>query len=292
MNPKVEKSLNFISHHLNDKWSFTCYLSQKRDLVSNLESPKEIWSALIVLELLHDYLSKEDVSRIIDYINLQKDKDWTFHFFEDKDLLPNDTDTTSRWLSTLLDLGLIDLEEASKQAERIVNNVDKWWIIQTYYSEHQRDRIVDPTAILNILHFLYKVNLDTNRFDKSYHFIQQFIKNKRYQESWRYYFSSWVFLFFLQRLWTLDSKAKSYLQKIIETDLVPIWGIIDRACSIIIKKSLNIDYNSDIWELIKQFDSNDWSYPYDSIYKYWSKDLFFWSKIISTAFAIHAILKK
>jgi hypothetical protein len=291
MNFEPEKSLEFISKNINDKWSIDCYLSTQRNLVSTLESPKEIWSALLILWLLHKYLSKDDLNKIIEYTNIQKDKDWSFHFFEDKSLLPNDTDTTSRWLSTQLDLKTINLETAIEQAQKIANNADEFWIIQTYYKEYQRERIIDPTAILNILHFLHKVGLNIEEYEKSYKYVQETIESRWYQSPWRYYFSPWMFLFFLQRLWVFNNEIMLQLQKIMKEEKIPIQWTIDKACSIIVKKSLGLDFDNDITELLKEYNHKEWSFSYDSIYKYWSKNLYFWSKPISTAFALHAILK-
>lgn len=290
MNYKVEDSLDYISKSLDEKWNFKCFLSTQRDIVSTFESPEEVGSSLIVLELLQKYLSKASLEKIIGFLSKNIDDNWTFHFFLDKYLLPNDTDTTSWWLSTFLDLEIINKEEAEKQAEKIAKNTDDSGIIQTYYKESWRERSVDPTAIVNILHFLYKVKLDEKKFNQSYNFIKNIIENEQFRKPWRYYFSPWMFIFFLQRLSVFNDEIKWYLSKIINDMKIPINGTIDMACSIIVKKYLEIDCENEEKALISLADL-DWSFPYDSIYKYGSKNLYFWSKVISTAFALHALLK-
>lgn len=284
----ISTSINFIENHI-ERWSIKSYLSTSRNLFSVLESPKEVATTLLIFELLKSHLSNQKLQEILTYLNSQIDTDWTFHFFEDKSLLPNDVDTTSRWLSTLFDSWIISFEEISKQAKRIVENVDGNWIIQTYYNEYKRSRESDPTALLNIVRFLCKAHIDKNNFQPTVNFLERYIESESYEKPNRYYFSSITFLYFMMRLASYNDSFKDRLYNIMRNKTISIYWSIDLSMLIKIKQFLNIDADDDIKRLIGSRRDN-WSFPYDSIYKYGSKDMYFWSQVISTAFAINSLL--
>ncbi|MFT4311570.1 MAG: hypothetical protein ACMXX7_03005 [Candidatus Woesearchaeota archaeon] len=104
--------------------SFDTFISPNKYFTKKEESPKDIASSSLILGTAFE--KKTDLSdKIANYLLNQANDDLTFHFFEDKALLPADADTTSITLNSLLELGYISINDTTPVLNKILNNQSK-----------------------------------------------------------------------------------------------------------------------------------------------------------------------
>jgi hypothetical protein len=290
----VKKGLDFLETTSNNGF-YECCISSARDKESLVISPKEIGTSLLVLGTgLKFFNWKSLTKKSINYINSQLEEGIA-HFFEDEKLLPSDTDTTSWALSTLVKLNQTPDYDIRNIANKIVSNVNKNGLINIYFNPDKtsRENRVDYVALANILHF---VNLCKKRDETkiSEEFVFEKLKSQDYLEGSRYYHSPETFLYFTSRLLEFSefrSKFGDLLYEETKSRIGTTDFPLDLAMRVTIMNRLHSKNKDELDKLISlQEPSGSW--PTDSIYRYGSKDGYFTSKNISTAFAIESLMSK
>lgn len=270
---------------------YKCYLGSTRSMTGELQqAPSEIFSSLLILETsLKNYPFSETTKKVVKVCEKQL-QDGHLNFFIDRNILPDDAETTSYGLSILLELGKLQKESIEKVLDEIISNVNNEGIIQVYFQPEKfgRPNRVDHVSISNIL---YLLNLADREAQISEDFVYKVLADQSYLAGSRYYHSPDAFLYFLSRLMKFPRmKEKFYdllcdrLQSRIGCSNFPL----DLAMRITAAQRLNLD-NKEEKEKLKTLKNDDGSWPIDSIYHYGSKIGYFGSSYISTSFAIEAL---
>ncbi|MGM5484836.1 MAG: hypothetical protein ACQEP1_03105 [Nanobdellota archaeon] len=273
--------------------SYFCSLSHDRRINSPEPAPKEIGSSVLVLRtaLARDGHSSTR-KRVVDHIRSNMNDDFSVHFFEDKSLLPPDADTTSFTLSTLIESGDLDKEDLSDIAWKIADNKDNGRINVYFHPEqYSRKNRFDEVALSNICHFLY-MNGFENEADEQLKEITRFFKEGRFSKGSRYYFSPDAAVYFASNLtsfFSSESEFNRLLRGINGRRLGRTDHPLDMAMRITSAYRLGLKDKVDSKRL-SDLQNPDGSFPADSIYKYGSKDVYFGSRVITTAFSVEALV--
>ena len=75
---------------------------------------------------------------------------------------------------------------------------------------------MDPTALMNIVCFLYKTNVDKKQFAVTLDFLETYVKSNSYQNPTRYYFSPMTFLYSMMKVAQYNEMFKNYLEEILK----------------------------------------------------------------------------
>jgi hypothetical protein len=231
-------------------------------------------------------------SSIITHLKKNIREDYSVCFFEDGTLLPADADTTSFMLSTLIKTGDITRDETLAIAKRIADNQDEGKI-QIYFrpETHDRKNRFDHVALCNICYFLYSQGLKEEAGNQLSEIVAFFQKKSHLQGS-RYYYSPDAAIYFACQLLEFpqtEEKLKTTLQDALSERVGQTTYPLDVAMRITSADKLGMRNEADFQKLIR-LQAPDGSFPADAIYKYGSKEEYFGSKELSTAFSIEALL--
>jgi len=289
----IDKGFSFLERkHQNGFYS--CQVSERRDMNSLRYSPNEVASSVLILNTaLSKRPNAETTKKVIKYVlnNLEEDK--TISFFEDKKLLPSDTETTSFTLSTLIKTNTLNIQETKSVAEKISKNIDKNKLIQIYFNpeEYNKKNRVDHVALSNICYFLYQNGLN-HQVKESIEYLTKHFEHDKFQEGSRYYFSPESAIYFSSKLIEFP-ELKNLLERPLKEALRSRIGKtnypLDLAMRIVSANKLEINNFSELNQLIS-LQNKDGSFPINSIYKFGSKEGYFGSREISTAFALEALM--
>ena len=289
----IEKSVKKAFHYLesqNLNGFYKCQLSSDRTMTNSKYSPNEIASSALILETAFSHNSHSN-QEIINYLKKHLRRDKSISFFENDSLLPADADTTSFTLSALYHSGALNISTTKEIAKRIVENKNNGQI-QIYFNPEKfnRENRFDEVALSNISYFLFLQGFEAEA-EKQLPLIQDFFASKKYLNGSRYYFSPESAIYLASRLVEF-SKGNKQLHSVLEDALKERIGKtdfpLDLAMRVTSAHRLGMKNNLDFQKLIS-IQNPDGSFPADAIYKYGSKEEYFGSKEISTAFSIEAL---
>lgn len=287
MNSIIKNGYSFIKKECQNGF-FNCYLSSSRrldDFTDCTLSKKEIGSSALVLMLSS---KKNKINKKIASYLAQQIEEYKFYFFEDKTVLPADADTSAWILSTLLSKEELPKNLVIKAAKIITDNVNSEKLILVYYEPCYKENWLDHTAMTNILYLLNQTG--TNQLaEPTLNHVINVLQNKEYLKGSRYYSSPLMFLYFFSRLF--DFEYFQQFKKIVKEQLIeipPSEDPLDLAYKIIIAKKLNMKCDQEIELLVKQ-QAKDGGWPFDAVYRFGKKEIYFGSRAITTAFALHAL---
>jgi len=286
----IEKAFSFLESQ-SENGFYKCQLSSNRTMNNPKYSPNEIASSSLILGTAFSQKSPTN-QEIVDYLKNHLRKDNSISFFENQKLLPSDADTTSYTLSALIQSGAFSVNENQEIAKKIIEN-KKNGKIQVYFNpkKFNRENRFDEVALCNISYFLFQEGFEFEA-EKQFPTIRDFFTSKKYLNGTRYYFSPETAIYFASRL-TEFPKGNEQLHSILETSLKERIGKtdfpLDLAMRVTSAYRLGLNNNIDFQKLIS-IQNSDGSFPEDAIYKYGSKEEYFGSKEISTAFSIEALM--
>lgn len=260
----------------------------RRPLIS---VPREIGSSLLILETGLKYRDKSKAKREIISLIKKKLKCGPLYFFEDHSLLPQDTDTTSWALNTLIEIGEIDSKLTNRQLEQILNNTNFKGLVQIYFSPeaYGKKNQVDLVALANVLHLGYLTGREkeTKEIEK---YLSERLINGDYRLGSRYYHSPLAFLYFVSKLMKFP-ELKPLLEKKFKEELMTFkydLSPLELAMKITSAERIGINCSKEKEDLLKLQQKNG-SWPTDTLYHYGGKNGYFGSAAIATAFALEAL---
>lgn len=272
---------------------YRCFLGNTRSMTGELQpTPTEIGSSLLILETVLKHRPETAAKKDTLEACKKQLQNGHFNFFIDKGLLPDDADTTSYGLSSLLEMDQIKKESIEGVLDEIVNNIDDNGIMQVYFNPGKmgRSNRIDHVAIANILHLLNLTGKE-QKAAASQDFVYRFLADKSYLNGSRYYHSPDIFLYFLGRLMKFP-KMKDVFYGQLNEELKSRIGTtdfpLDLAMRITTARKLGFENTEEI-EKLKAMKNSDGSWPSDSIYHYGGKNGYFGSSLISTSFSIEAL---
>jgi hypothetical protein len=286
----VEKGFEFLESQ-SDNGFYKCQISSNRTMENPKYSPNEIASASLILGTAFSQNNHSN-QEIVDYLKKHLREDNSISFFENQKLLPTDADTTSYTLSSLIHAEAFPMNENQKIAKKIIEN-QKNNQIQVYFipEEFNRENRFDEVALCNISYFLIQVGFE-DEAEKQLPIIRDFFTSKKYLNGSRYYFSPETAIYFASRLIEFP-KGNEQLHSTLENSLKERIGKtdfpLDLAMRVTSAYRLGLNNDADFQKLIS-IQNSDGSFPADAIYKYGSKEEYFGSKEISTAFSIEALM--
>ena len=261
---------------------FETFISTDRVFKRKTLSPSDIATSALILDTAFDGRN-ELTDRVANYLLSHANQDLTFHFFENKSLLPADKDTTSSVLNPLLKFGYVSLEDTKPVLNRILQDKDGFEIYfnpEDYGKKNREDLI----ASCNIGIFLAKHDA-LDEFSGELEKIKKNFKSGKSLKGQRYWFSPFSAVYFATKL---NEEVKS-----------------DELNNILINSASNLPKSDYFLDVVKKYTSFEIlgleadkeqlinhlekGIKTDAIYKRGSRDEYFGSEALSAAFASEAL---
>lgn len=275
-----------------------CKTGSDRRVMGREFSHAESFTAMIVADLLIPYPEFSMFVRDV-VVMLERElgeHEELFRFFKDPERLPFDADSTAVGFSVLLQSGACSTDmraRAHRSLDRISSNTVNG-IVQTYFDPTgEREGIIDPVVCVNVL-FLAHLLGRSDEFKATAEFVHQVLIEETFLEGSRYYHSPDSFLFFLGRLVHSFPEARNTfgedLAFAVKNRLNISSHTIDVAQRAILCAWLGIDGTVETDELWATREG-DGHWPADALFRSGRRPLFFGSRVMSTAFAVSALME-
>jgi hypothetical protein len=277
--------------YLQNSWNengFQSMISTSKMMEIYEIGPSEIFSTILILDLLQNHVDLTFKKGAIDYVK-ENIGSQVIHFFEDHALLPADVDCTSLGVVALAEgLGKDHKEALVKQ---IAANITDEGVIKVYFNgDESRNHIIDPVVCANALYAIYTHDnsLDVS---KTENFLYSVLVSEQYINGTRYYPSPATFLWATSRLLNFESFRTKFLD-IFQEKINKLIGTIDNSLDlslyILAAKNAGLSTTEEKKKLAAlQRQDGSWA-PY-AFFKYGKKLKYFGSSYITTAFAICAL---
>lgn len=272
---------------------FECWVSADPDFTAPEPVQREIFTAMVILDLLQDSrLSSSIRARITALLRRKRTRDGLHHFFVDETLLPADADCTGIANSLLYGTGAIGRDEAMVAVRKILANTDQAGIVSVYFTDQpSRKDIIDPTVCANALHFVALMDVHEGTAP-SEEFLLETLHTRAYESGTRYYPSPDAFLYFLSRL--VGSFPERYPQF-----AVPLRHAVlerqgandrplERAFRIAAADLLALPAHRERAQL-SALQRRDGGWPADVFFRYGRSQKYFGSEALTTAFSLRAL---
>lgn len=284
----IERGWRFLENE-NQNGFFPSYISTNRDQASTQQSPREIFTSIMIADTLMKYRSDSELTKsILQYIERQS-RQGLLTFFEDRDLLPPDTDTNSLGYSILFENRSVSSEVANKMFDKILAHVDDNGIIQVWLSK-DRSNHLDHVVAINAVYFAYLLDRG-EEVKRTEDWLFTILDSAQYLKGSRYYHSPDAFLYFFGRLIRfpqLKEKLRVQLAQHLQKRIGKTEYPLDLAMRIILSNSLGIRNELEKQKLMR-LQRQDGSWPTDALYREGKKPVFYGNKSVPTAFAIKAL---
>lgn len=273
----------------HQKGCFLSSVSKSRDMVDSQPSPRDVFSTIVILDtILKDKSDNETTKLSLQYIAEQRQRG-LFTFFEERRTYPLDTDTNALGYSVLLESGCVSEHEANQVLDTILSYHDKNGLVQVWLSRdrtNQTDSVVGANAVY-FAHLLGRGS-EVTPTEK---WLSHHLDSSSYLNGSRYYHSPDSFLYFMNRLTRFPELAEEIKNKLplhLEQRLGKTEYPLDLAMRISVAGSLGIS-NELERERLLQLQEKDGSWSADALFHYGSKQGYFGSKAITTAFSMKAL---
>lgn len=283
----ADRAIEFLEDE-NQNGFFSSYVNIARDAESLQRAPNEVFSSIVITDTLFKNRPDSELASNFQYIEKHAQQG-QLTFFEDRNLLPPDTDTNSLGYSVLLENRRVDSAVVNEIFDAILAYMDSNGIVQVWFSK-DRPNHLDCVVATNATYFAYLLNRG-DEIKRTEDWLIAVLDSGQYLEGSRYYHSPDSFLYFLGRLMKfpriaekIQVKLGQHLQKRIgETDYP-----LDLAMRVILSDSLGIQNDSEKQKLM-ELQGQDGSWPTDALYREGRKLIFYGNKSIPTAFSIKAL---
>jgi hypothetical protein len=291
--PAIVRGVRFVEGQFNA--GYTCGVSPTLAFESAALAPREVFSAILVLELLGPaLLSARWLAEMCRYLRAHWQGTRCVHFFEEKERLPADLDCTALALAALARATALSARELHDTLDTMLGNTDAANIVQVYDDPTgERAGILDPAVAANVL---YAVNLGQRTEDvaQTEQFVFETLRQRLYVAGTRYYHCPDTFLLFVARLvsafpryqnWRAAlSEALEERQRVQNTtlgfaqwssaaSLLQLWPTVVEHCR----------------ARIRNAQREDGSWPAEALFTYGRKRLYFGSEVLTSTFALHAL---
>lgn len=291
----VEKGYKYLMDSCNAKRCFQPSVSQYPDFRKIYSTPfPEIFDTSLILDLLHrKQLDPVIVRTGLRYILENQAENKLFCFFEDHSLLPQDVDDTSLAMIVLMKYQKANADDVGKVADAIIRNVDENGIIQTYFPPRNgRDGRLDLSVCANALRFIHQIGRG-NECKPTENYLYKFLeKMKPLDNSGSLYYGNHAFIYFMweaiKSSESLKARFGSLFADRVKSLINSSSSSIDLASRIAVLAEMNIPNFMEIDRLF-HLHQEDGSWPMEVAYTGSRKNLFWGSKMVTTAFALHAL---
>ncbi len=291
----IEKAIERGWQYLESEHQEGCFFSSislSRNMFDSQPSPCDVFSTILLLDtILKDELDNETTRRSLQYIEKQKQRG-LFTFFEDRKLYPLDTDTNALGYSVLLESGSISEHKANPVLDTILSYQDKDGLVQVWLSRdrpNQKDAVVGANAVY-LAHLLGR----SSEVAPTEKWLLHHLDSGDYLNGSRYYHSPDSFLYFMNRLTQFPGLAKEMRNKL-STALQERIGKteypLDLAMRVSLAGALRVPDELEKQRLLG-LQNKDGSWSADALFHYGSKQGYFGSKAITTAFFLKALKKR
>ncbi len=284
----VEQGVKFLESEQQNGY-FPSYIGDSRDLSNAEESPREVFSTVVIVEAVKNTkLSGETKEVSLNYLEEQR-RSGQFTFFEDRNLYPPDADTDALGHSLLLESGKISREDADTVLDKIVDYKDENGLVQVWLSKERENRL-DPVVGVNALYFAHLLERGSE-LTETEDWVLDTLDSGDYKDGSRYYQSPDSFLYFMGRLMKfpeLAKKIKPKLTKQLRQRIGKTEYPLDLAMRVSLAKLLGME-NRKEKELLLQLQQSDGSWPADALFKLGSEERYFGSSALVTALSIKAL---
>jgi hypothetical protein len=253
----------------------------------------ESFTATVIADLLMGQQEHRGlVTSILSMLEIEMRSDGLFHFFKDHALLPADADCTALALSVLLRGGCMVGERANAALDHIIENSNADRVVETYFDPTgERSGIVDPVVCANVL-FLGHMLGRGHELRPTLEYLRGVLVAREYNEGTRYYHSPDTFLYFTARLVRRFPSVHRLLLEPLKQAVRERQGVtefpLDVAQRVIISRWLRIGDGGESQKLI-DLQQDDGCWPADSLFRYGRRQIFFGSRLFTTAFALRAL---
>lgn len=280
-----------------DAWQapgfFPCQTSAARSLRGGEAVYPESFTATLVADLL---LARDDLRPVIEAIlamlSHELGEDGLLFFFKQHDRLPADADCTALALSVLLRAGVAVKKLAHRALDTIADNHNIDGIVETYFDPSgERSGLVDPVVCCNVLYLAEQLDR-LHEFRPTYAFVSKVLRVRGYLSGTRYYHGPDTFLYFAARFVCRQADQHRALRSELRQAVLERIGSthhpLDLAQRVIVARWLGIDASVDRRRL-QALRQSDGGWPGDGLFRYGRREVYFGSRVLTTAFALRAL---
>ncbi len=265
---------------------------ENRALIPSYGKIVESFSPMVILDLLGTKVIDVDVHALLvqSIINARLSNQ-LYSFFFDEKMLPADVDCVALAYTGLIKSGVLAGCNYQNVVELVLTNTNSAGIIETYFDVSRKDRI-DPVVGANALYFLYLCGQESQA-QTTQQFVLDTLLQEKYKERGRYYPSEDTFLYMISRLLDFpffQENITFVLQQKLIARLYSTHNPLDLAMRVICSKKLKIQNETEAAELASLQES-DGGWPAWAYYKKGRSNIYFGSRVITTAFAIKALIE-
>lgn len=275
---------------------FPCLTSRDRGLRGGTTVHAESFTAMVVADLL---LGRREygvlVRAIASMLEFELGDDEVFFFFKEHERLPADADCTALGLSVMLRSGLRVWDTAHRALDRILGNANADKVVETYFDPTgERDGIIDPVVCVNVAFLALQLGR-SEEIEPTLEYVHRVLVEESYLEGSRYYHSPDTFLYFLGRLVHHFPQTRERLleplRHAVKKRLRLSSDSLDVAQRALLCAWLEIDDDRGELDALIALREVDGCWPSDALFRYGRKKVYFGSRVMSTAFAIRALIE-
>jgi hypothetical protein len=267
---------------------FPCYISHDRDMKEGKLSPRESFSAILINEiLLKDHPDKKLTRESLDYIERQS-KQIQFTFFENPDIYPPDAETNALGYSALVESDRIKSDTANGVLDHLLRFRNKRGVVQVWLSDNRKPNPIDNVVATNVLYFAHLLGRG-DELIATEDYIFETLNSEEYLRGSRYYHSPDSFLYFVGRLINRFPALRPRFYDRLYSAVQKRVGKTESPLDLAMRISLLREPNQE--EIIKllQLQTRGGSWPIDSLFHYGTKQGYFGSEAITTAFSLKSL---
>lgn len=298
INKRMNLAYEFITKYadLDKNQLFLSRVGKGVELENAKESPSELFSTVMMMNLSKKFLISKRGNNILTYISKLHNDTGHFRFFIDLDVIPCDYDTTSLSLFVLKKNNLVSDDIINETIDKMFENVNEENILMTF-ADPKRPRVC-PIVCSNILNLVYLMKRENNPcISATRKFIFDFLSTGKFEDGCTYYPNPDLFLFTISKLvYYYPKEFNEFKEEIIiqlkkrigEKDLE---NSLSLSCRLICSELFNIENEIDYQKLIS-LQKEDGSWPESLLYTTHNKakGLFYWTNIgLTTIFALKAL---
>lgn len=294
----VENAHKFLRSRASVSDGFQGRISRNREFSSHKGSPFEIFSTLVIFDLLSGTsINGKVMASLRDFVSTHHE-DGLFYFFEEPRLrmkFPADVDCTSIGASILLNEGIASTAVIRSVADKVIDNVNEDGVIQVYFPPRgERENRLDPIVCANAMYFVHLVGRG-DEIKATEDFVYKALEDEAYLEGTRYYPSPDMFLYFLSRAVMVSPELGERFDPLLEARIAQRIGCttypIDLAVRIILCSRYKISNEVDTRQLLEA-QAGEGNWPADAFFRCARDTLFFGGESLTTAFAVAALEEK
>lgn len=291
----LQKGYNYLTDSCNAKRCFQPVVSGYADFRESKKSPfYEFFDTSLILDLLHnkpfDAVTREVCLR---YLKDSQGANKLFSFFEDATLLPQDVDDTSLATLNLLRHRKMSRKAAMQVADAIIANVDEKGVIQTYFPPTGgRDGRIDLSVCANAMRLIHQLGRGHEALPTEDYLYSFLDKMRLLNQTGSLYYGNHAFFYFMWDALKISESLNKRFADLFADRVVTSIGSsespIDLASRIIVTSEMGLSNYMEIDKLYR-LQQKDGSWPIDVAYTGSRKNLYWGSKMVTTAFALRAL---